>query len=70
MDEIGCFYCVFLDKSFLEKVKKCKGGKKLKEWLIVVFFVFVIGERRKLVVIGKYVNLRCLKNINKDDFFC
>ena len=34
------------------------------------FFVSATGYRRKPVVIGKYANPRCLKNINKDDLPC
>ena len=54
----------------MEKAKKCKGRKKSKERLTVSFFVSATGERRKTVVIGKYANPRCLKNINKDDLPC
>ena len=70
MDETGCFYRALPDKSLSEKAKKCKGGKKSKERLTVAFFVSATGERRKPVVIGKYANPRCLKNINKDDLPC
>ena len=58
------------DKSLSEKANKCEGGKKSKERLTVAFFVSATGERRKPVVIGKYVSPRCLKNINKDDLPC
>ena len=70
MDETGCVYRALPDKSLSEKAKKCKGGKKSKERLTVAFFVSTTGERRKPVVIGKYANPRCLKNINKDDLPC
>ena len=70
MDETGWFYRALPDKSLSEKAKKCKGGKKSKERLTVAFFVSATGERRKPVVIGKYANPRCLKNINKDDLPC
>ena len=69
MDETDCFYRALLDKSLSEKAKKSKGGKKLTERLTVAFFVSATGERRKPVVIGKYANARCLKNINKDDLY-
>ena len=39
MDETGCFYCTLPDKSLSEKAKKCKGGKRSKEWLTVALFV-------------------------------
>ena len=58
------------DKSLSEKANKCEGGKKSKERLTVAFFVSATRERRKPVVIGKYANPRCLKNINKDDLPC
>lgn len=70
MDETGCFYRALPDKSLSEKAKKCKGGKRSKERLTIAFFVSATGERRKSVVIGKYANPRCLKNINKDDLPC
>ena len=70
MDETGCFYRTVPHKSLSEKAKKCKGGKKSKERLTVASFVSATGERRKPVVIGKYANPRCLKNINKDDLPC
>ena len=64
------FYRALPDKSVSEKEKKCKGGKKSKEQLTVAFFDSATGEKRKPVVIGKYANPRCLKNINKDDLPC
>ena len=70
MDDTGCIYCALLDKSLSEKAKKCKGGKKSKEQLTVAFFISATGERRTTVVIGKYANPRCLKNINNDDLPC
>ena len=70
MDETGCFYRAFPDKGLSEKAKKCKGGKKSKKRLTAAFFVSATGERRKPVVIGKYANPRCLKNVNKDDLPC
>ena len=70
MDETGWFYRALPDKSLSEKAKKCKGGKKSKERLTVAFFVSATGERRKPVVIGKYANPRCLKNIKEDDLPC
>ena len=52
MDETGCFYCTLPDKSLSEKAKKCKGGKRSKEWVTVALFVSATWERRKPVVIG------------------
>ena len=46
--------------------KKSKRGKTSKGWLTVAFFVSATRKRRKPVVIRKYANPRCLKNINKD----
>ena len=64
MPETGCFYRALPGKSLSEKAKKCR-GKKSKERLTVAFFVSSTGERRKPVLIGKYANLTCLKNIKK-----
>ena len=66
-DDTAWYYRALPDESLSEKVKKCRGGKKSKEPLTVAFFVSTTGERRKSVVIGKYANPRCLKNISKDD---
>lgn len=70
MDETGCFYRALPYKSLSKNAKKCKLGKKSKEQLTVAFFVSSSGEKKKPVVIGKYANPRCLKNINKDDLPC
>ena len=70
MDKTCCFYRALPDKSLSEKAKKCKGGKKSKERLTVAFFVSSTGKRRKPVLIGKYANLTCLKNIKKTDLPC
>lgn len=29
-DEIGCFFCVFFEKSLVVEGCRCKGGKKFK----------------------------------------
>ena len=44
--------------------------QEVKERLTVAFLVSANGERGKPVVIGKYANPRCQKNINKDDLPC
>ncbi|XP_065356173.1 tigger transposable element-derived protein 6-like [Calliphora vicina] len=46
------------------KSEKCHGGKHSKERLSVLFTVNSTGsEKRKLLVIGKSANPRCLKNV-------
>ena len=67
LDETGCFYRDLPDKSLSEKAKRCKGGKKSKERLTVALITSTTGEKRKLIVMGKYAKPRCLKNINRDD---
>ena len=70
LDEISFLFRALPDKSLSEKAKKCKGGKKSKEHLTAALLVSATGERRKPIVIGKYANPRCLKNVNRNDLPC
>ena len=70
LDETGFLFRALPDKSLSEKAKKCKGGKKSKERLTAALLVSATGERRKPIVIGKYANPRCLKNVNRNDLPC
>eukprot|EP00794_Sanderia_malayensis_P004474 gene4474-5069_t len=67
LDETGLIYRALPDKSLFAKSKKCKGGKKSKERLTVALMTSATGEKKKPIVIGKYANPRCLKNVHRED---
>eukprot|EP00794_Sanderia_malayensis_P014665 gene14665-16191_t len=70
LDETGLIYRALPDKSLFAKSKKCKGGKKSKERLTVALMTSATGEKKKPIVIGKYANPRCLKNVHREDLPC
>ena len=49
-DENGCFYRQFLTKSMTLKAEKCKGGKKVKQRLSVLFCCNMKGEKLKFLI--------------------
>ena len=48
MDETGLFWRALPDKGFGQKSKQCKGGKKMKQWLTIAFFVTATGRKSQL----------------------
>ena len=65
-DETGCFWKSLPDKGLASAKKECKGGKKSKLRLTILFFVNALGESEcKPIVIGKSENPRCFKGIDK-----
>ena len=70
LDETGLIYRALPDKCLFAKSKKCKGGKKSKERLTVALMTSATGEKKKPIVIGKYANPRCLKNVHREDLPC
>ena len=70
LDETGLIYRALPDKSLFAKSKKCKGGKKSKERLTVAQMTSATGEKKKPIVIRKYANPRCLKNVHREDLPC
>lgn len=63
-DETGLFYKLTPDRTLKFKGEKCVGGKQSKLRYTVLVCANMTGrEKRKLLVIGKYENPRCLKNI-------
>jgi len=79
-DETALFFKAMPNKSLTVKKEECKGGKKSKERVTVLFCVSSVGEKLKPLVIGKYYynNIskynvsfigkskkpRCFKNLN------
>ena len=70
LDETGLIYRALPDKSLFAKSKKYIGGKKSKERLNVALMTSATGEQKKPIVIGKYANPRCLKNVHREDHPC
>ena len=53
-DETSLFFKAMPNKSLTVKRDECKGGKKSKERVTVLFSVSSVGEKLKPLVIGKY----------------
>lgn len=63
-DETGLFYKLTPDSTLKFKGEKCIGGKQSKLRYTVLVCANMSGnEKRKLLVIGKYENPRCMKNV-------
>ncbi|CAF4213616.1 unnamed protein product [Rotaria sordida] len=66
-DETGLFYKLLPDKSLTLDRESCKGGKKSKDRISILFCCNSTGEEKlKPLVIGKSLKPRCFKNINVD----
>ena len=67
-DETGCFWRSLPDKGLASAKKECKGGKKSKIRLTILFIVNALGESESIpIVIGKSENPRCFKGIKKTE---
>ena len=65
-DETGLFYKLLPNKTMTRKGQLCTGGKLSKERITVLLTANADGsEKLKPLVIGKYENPRCFKNIKK-----
>lgn len=63
-DETGLFYKCEPSKSLHLKGEKCHGGKRSKERITVLLGANMDGsEKLKPLVIGKFKNPRCFKNV-------
>ena len=67
-DECGMFHRALPNKSLVQKGDRCKNGKQSKERLTVLLAASCTGEKLRPLVIGKYENPRCFKNIKKSTF--
>ncbi|XP_067936827.1 tigger transposable element-derived protein 6-like [Watersipora subatra] len=64
MDETGLFYKLMVDKTLHFKGEKCSGGKLSKERLTVALCANMSGTEKEVpIVIGKFKNPRCFKNV-------
>ena len=63
-DETGLFYRLTPDKTLSFKGEQCHGGKQSKERMTVMLCSNMDGsEKLKPLVIGKFKNPRCFKNV-------
>lgn len=64
IDEMGLFFKCLPNKTMMFKNESCSGGKMSKERLTVLVGGNASGkEKLPLLVIGKYRNPRCFKNV-------
>jgi len=65
MDETGLFYRMNTDKTLHFKGERCEGGKQSKERITVAVCANMAGtDKLPLLVVGKFQNPRCFKNVN------
>lgn len=62
-DESGLYFRALPDKTLTFRAEKCVGGKMAKERLTIMLCANMIGEKEKLLVIGKAARPRAMKNI-------
>ena len=58
-DETGCFFRALPDRTIAQSASQCKGGKKSKDRVTVVFFINAAGEKEPPIVIGKSKSPHC-----------
>ncbi|XP_060596158.1 tigger transposable element-derived protein 6-like [Ruditapes philippinarum] len=64
-DETCLYYRALPDKTLSAKGSLTKRSKVSKERITVMFTCSALGEKLKPLVIGKFENPRCFKNVNK-----
>ena len=63
-DETGLIFKLMPDKTLEFKSVQCQGGKRSKERLTVMVCANMSGsDKLPLLVIGKFANPRCFKNL-------
>lgn len=63
-DESGLFFRALPTKTLAFKSDKCTGGKLSKERLTILFCVNMVGEKERLLLIGKAARPRAFKNMS------
>ncbi len=66
-DETGLYYQLEPNGTMKFKREKCAGGKQSKIRCTVLVTASMTGEKLPLLIIGKSLNPRCLKNINRNN---
>ena len=64
MDETGLFYRDSGNKSYIVKGRDYHGGKRSKDRIRIACCTNLLGEKEKLLVIGKSRSPRCFGKIN------
>ena len=64
-DELGFFWRLQPNKTYLNRDEKCKLGKESKERITFLVCASMMGEKYELVVIGKSESPRNINEINK-----
>ncbi len=64
-DETGLFYELQPSGTMKFKHESCSGGKLSKLRVSILFAASMTGEKLQPVFIGKSLNPRCLKNVNR-----
>ena len=65
LDETGCFWRALPERGFVEKGKRCNGGKKHKLRLTIAFLVNASGEKEQPIVIWNSANPRCFRGFDQ-----
>ena len=68
-DELGLFWRLLPNKSYVLKYNVCKMGKQSKERFTVFVCANMLGEKLPMIIIGKYEKPRQWQEINKLNFF-
>ena len=66
LDETGCFWRALPICGFVEKGKRCSGGKKSKLRFTIAFLVNACGEKEPPIVVWNSANPRCFRGFDKN----
>ena len=64
-DESGIFYRALPDSTLTFRHDSAKGSKKMKDRFTALFCSSMTGEKRKILVIGRFKHPRCFKRISQ-----
>ena len=65
LDETGCFWRALPERGFVEKGKRCNGGKESKIRLTIAFLVNANGEKEQPIVIWNSAHPRCFRGFDQ-----
>ena len=65
LDETGCFWRALPERGFIEKGKRCNGGKKSKLRLTIAFLVNASWEREEPIGVWNSANPRCFRGFDQ-----
>lgn len=64
-DESGFFFCALSDKTLTFKDDTKKGWKRIRERITALFCTSMVGEKKRVFIIGKSKHPRCFKNVRQ-----